>query len=78
MTKRILDADGWCWDMKSMPMSEDVLLLVSCEGERYITISRRCSREHAIEHNLYLSWNGCDFDELAWRPLPKLPTGGNE
>ena len=73
-----VDADGWCWDMKSMPIEEEVLLLVSCEGDRYRTVGKRYSMQHDIEHNLSLSWGNCDFYELAWRPLPKLPTGGSE
>lgn len=69
----IFDADGWCRDMKSMPMGEDVLLLVSCENEWYRTVGRQYSKQHDIEHDLSLSWSNCDFYELAWRPLPNLP-----
>jgi hypothetical protein len=62
----IFDADGWCWDFNKFKdyYSEYGFLIKTETG--YTTI--RCGEQYRL----------CLKGAIAWRPLPKLPTVGNE
>jgi hypothetical protein len=65
----IFDADGWCWDLSLIDLNNN--------DEQYHLLYKNINRDFIGQYVGY-AWQTCyDHEIIAWRPLPKLPTGGD-
>jgi hypothetical protein len=69
----IFDADGWCWDMDLTPDSENVIFYITNLDLKI----KRASTGMKIGKEFYFPMVSEKDKPIAWRPLPTLPTGGN-
>jgi hypothetical protein len=80
----IFDADGWCWDMSLVPKNDkiEVIVIDLASSKKETEIIDSDSINFYIEFIKYIADvhdKQSEFEELkfGWRPLPKLPNGGD-
>lgn len=70
----IYDAKGWCFDMSTVPIDENILLLCESCLISEVVIARKPFKDAECQYSTENFCGCCTIMELAWRPLPPLPT----
>jgi hypothetical protein len=81
----IFDADGWCYDLKSIPKDTLIDLCVQSAIDKSVVnreVNYLLNEENLFYSSDYEHYLDDTYEEghliIAWRPLPTLPTGGKE